>query len=108
MEALPAGTLDLLVLSVLRKGAMHGYAIVSRLKETSEEVLAVEEGTMYPALHRMERKGWLESEWRKNDTGRRARFYSLTAEGKARLLKAKKHWKARTKAVGRVLGVDLA
>lgn len=108
MPALPPGTLELLVLSVLQKGAMHGYAIASRLREQSDEVLAVEEGTLYPALHRMERKGWLTSEWRKNETGRRARFYSLSDDGKARLVEARRDWAERTSAVGRVIGVEFS
>ncbi|MEM9695981.1 MAG: helix-turn-helix transcriptional regulator, partial [Myxococcota bacterium] len=71
----------------------------------SDEVLQVEEGTLYPALHRMERKGWLASEWRKNETGRRARFYSLSDGGKAHLVKARGDWARTTSAVGRVIGV---
>lgn len=107
MAPLPSGTLDLLVLTVLQKGAMHGYAISARLRELSEDVLGVEEGTLYPALHRMERKGWLASEWRKNETGRRARFYSLSKEGKARLKEARRDWTRQAQAVGRVIGVEL-
>lgn len=106
MAALPTGTLDLLVLTVLQKGSMHGYAIATRLRELSDDVLRVEEGTLYPALHRMERKGWIASEWRKNETGRRARFYALSEDGKARLIEARRDWTERTRAVGRVIGAE--
>lgn len=84
------------------------YAGPSPSSRTSGEVLLVEEGTLYPALHRMERKGWLASEWQKSETGRRARFYLATDEGKAHLARSRKEWRVRTLAVGRILGVELA
>ena len=77
------GTLDMLVLKTLQNGAMHGYAIAVRLDQLSREVLQVEEGSLYPALYRMEARGLLSSEWGVTDTGRRARFYRLTKAGKA-------------------------
>lgn len=108
MKPLTPGTLDLLVLDALRHKELHGYAIVARLRELSHAALAVEEGTLYPALHRMERHGWLASEWGKTDTGRRARFYSVTDTGKKHLRAERRAWKVQTQMVGRMLGVELA
>ena len=83
-ELLP-GTLYLLILRSLAAGPLHGYAIAKRIKQASEEVLEVEEGSLYPALNRMLVKGWLRAEWGTSENNRRARFYSLTAEGEAQL-----------------------
>lgn len=109
MAKLPRGTLDLLVLRTLRRGPMHGYAISAALRTASDEFLTVEEGALYPALHRLERKGWLASDWQLHEaTGRRARFYRLTDEGKRRLKELRDEWRAQARVIGRVLGVDLS
>ncbi len=108
MSVFPKGALDLLVLKVLQAQSLHGYGIAARIQELSEDVLAVEEGTLYPALHRMERGGWIESSWQPSPTGRRARFYALTAKGRKHLACAVGEWQSTTQAIGRVLGAELA
>jgi PadR family transcriptional regulator, regulatory protein PadR len=98
------GSLDLLVLKILsRRPRLHGYAIMTAIQDISREVLRVEEGSLYPALHRMEEAGWIHAEWITKDTGRRARIYELTAEGKKQLGAEESRWLAVTAAVGRVL-----
>ena len=97
------GTLDMLVLKVLEDGALHGYAIAVRLERMSRDVLSVEEGSLYPALYRMERRGWLGSEWSVTDTGRRARFYKLTKTGRGQLEAETASWMRLTTAVADVL-----
>ena len=97
------GTLDMLVLKTLQNGPLHGYAIAVRLDQLSHEVLKVEEGSLYPALYRMEERGWLSSEWRATDTGRRARFYRLTPKGRAQLAAETESWARLTAAVQSVL-----
>ena len=97
------GTLDMLVLKVLEDGALHGYAIAVRLERLSKEVLSVEEGSLYPALYRMERRAWLASTWALTDTGRRARFYKLTKTGRAQLEAETASWQRLTTAVADVL-----
>ena len=98
------GSLDLLVLKILsRKPKLHGYAIMTAIHEHSDEVLRVEEGSLYPALHRMEEAGWIRAEWIIKDTGRRARIYELTAAGKKQLAAEEEQWKSVTSAVNRVL-----
>lgn len=98
------GSMDLLVLKTLhRKGKLHGYAIMSAIRERSGDVLRVEEGSLYPALHRMEEAGWVRAEWVTKDTGRRARVYELTAKGKKQLAAEEPKWQAIAKAVNRVL-----
>ncbi len=98
------GSLDLLVLKILsRRPRLHGYAIMSAIQDTSGEVLRVEEGSLYPALHRMEEAGWIRAEWITKDTGRRARMYELTAAGKKQLAAEESRWRAVTLAVNRVL-----
>ena len=98
------GTLDLLVLRTLATGGpMHGYAITERVEQLSREVLRIEAGSLYPALHRMEEAGWLRSEWNTSENNRRARFYALTAKGRRRLADEEKHWARLADAVGRVL-----
>lgn len=101
---LPQGALELLVLRTLSRRSQHGYAIVKSIRERSDEALQVEEGSLYPALHRMERHGWIEAEWGVSDTGRRAKFYSLTSDGRSRLRTARKSWDRMTSAIGLVLG----
>src|SRR5690349_650040 len=97
------GTLDMLVLKVLERGPMHGYAIAVRLQQLSSDVLQVEEGSLYPALYRMEQRGWLASAWAPSDTGRRARFYRLTRTGRAQLDAERQSWVRLTGAVQRIL-----
>jgi len=97
------GTLDMLVLKTLQQGRLHGYAIAVRLDQLSREVLQVEEGSLYPALYRMEARGWLTSEWAVTETGRRARFYKLTRKGKAQLDAETESWHRLTTAVAHVM-----
>jgi transcriptional regulator len=98
------GSLDLLVLKILsRRPRLHGYALMTAIQEISEDVLRVEEGSLYPALHRMEEAGWIRAEWVTKDTGRRARIYDLTAAGKKQLAAEEVRWQAVTSAVGRIL-----
>jgi PadR family transcriptional regulator PadR len=98
------GSLDLLVLKILsRRPRLHGYAIMSAIQDTSGDVLHAEEGSLYPALHRMEEAGWIRAEWITKDTGRRARIYELTAAGKKQLDAEQSRWRVVTSAVNRVL-----
>jgi PadR family transcriptional regulator PadR len=97
------GTLDLLVLKALSWGPMHGYAVARLIRERSQDVFLVEEGALYPALHRLERKGWIESEWGLSENNRRAKFYQLTAQGQAQLRAEIATWERYTKAVAGVL-----
>lgn len=98
------GSLDLLVLKILsRRPGLHGYAIMTAIHDISGEVLRAEEGSLYPALHRMEEAGWIRAEWVTKNTGRRARAYELTAAGKKQLAAEEDRWQAVTAAVGRVL-----
>lgn len=98
------GSLDLLVLKTLsRRPRLHGYAIMSAIKESSGDVLRADEGSLYPALHRMEEAGWIRAEWITKVTGRRARIYELTPTGKRQLADEESRWRAVTSAVNRVL-----
>ena len=98
------GTLVLLVLKTLAHGRkMHGYAITSRIQRISDQLLRVEEGSLYPALHRMEQEGWLRAEWGKTEKKREARFYSLTALGRKQLAAEQESWNRLTKGVARVM-----
>jgi PadR family transcriptional regulator PadR len=98
------GTLDLLVLKILsRRPRLHGYAIMTAIKDISGDVLTAEEGSLYPALHRMEEAGWVRAEWVTKETGRRARLYELTTLGKKQLAAEESRWQAVTSAVNRVL-----
>lgn len=97
------GTLDMLVMKSLDTGPLHGYAIALRLEHLSNDVLSVEEGSLYPALYRMEARGLLTSEWSVTDTGRRARFYRLTRAGRTQLAAETKSWARLTMAVQGVL-----
>ena len=98
------GSLDLLVLKILsRRPRLHGYAIMSAIKEASGDVLRADEGSLYPALHRMEEGGWIRAEWVTKDTGHRARIYELTVEGKKQLADEESRWRVVTSAVNRVL-----
>ena len=98
------GTLDMLVLKVLSDGPLHGYAIAVQLDRLSKQVLRVEEGSLYPALYRMEARGWLSSEWSVTDTGRRARFYRLTRSGRTQLAAEQESWTRLSLAVRAVMG----
>ena len=98
------GSLDLLVLKILsRRPRTHGYAIMTAIQETSNDVLRAEEGSLYPALRRMEEDGWIRAEWVTKDNGRRARIYELTAAGKKQLATEESRWQTVTTAVNRVL-----
>src|SRR6516165_10744670 len=98
------GSLDLLVLKVLlRRPRLHGYAIMTAIRDASGEVLRAEEGSLYPALHRMEEAGWIRAEWITKDTGRRARLYELTAAGKKQLMAEESRWRSVTTAINQVL-----
>lgn len=98
------GALDLLVLKVLsRRPKLHGYAIMTAIQGISEDVLRVEEGSLYPALHRMEETGWIQAKWVMKDNGKRARIYELTKAGKKQLGLEESRWSAVTNAVNRVL-----
>lgn len=97
------GTLALLVLRTLTGGAMHGYAITAHIARVSSDLLRVEEGSLYPALHRMEQEGWLRSSWGITEKNREARFYELTAAGRRQLEAERESWARLTEGVGRVL-----
>jgi PadR family transcriptional regulator PadR len=98
------GSLDLLVLKILsRRAPLHGYAIMAAVEEISDQVLRVEEGSLYPALHRMEEAGWIRAAWIIKDNGRRARIYELTARGRKQFASEEARWTAVTSAVERVL-----
>jgi len=98
------GTLDLLVLKTLAaRGRMHGYAITLHIEKISDSILRLEEGSLYPALHRMTQDGWLKAEWGESENKRKARYYSITASGRRQLAEEEKNWEQLTQAVGRVL-----
>jgi PadR family transcriptional regulator PadR len=98
------GSIDLLVLKILsRRSRLHGYAIMSAIQNISGEVLRVEEGSLYPALHRMEEAGWIRAEWITKESGRRTRIYELTASGKKQLGEAESRWQSVAAAINRVL-----
>lgn len=101
---LPQGTLDLLVLKVVALGPLHGYAIAQRLQQISRDVVQVQQGTLYPALHRLENRGLLAADWKLSDTGREAKFYRLTRKGRAQLEHETASWQRLTDAVGLILG----
>src|SRR6266566_302668 len=95
----PQGTLDLMILQILSAAPAHGYGISQRLHQISREAIRVNQGSLYPALHRLEQKGWLKSEWRQSETGREAKFYSLTRAGEKQLAVEKESWNRLTTAV---------
>src|SRR2546425_7309675 len=97
------GTLDLLILKILALEAMHGWAISQRLKQISSEVLQVSDGSLYPALHKLEQEGWITSEWKPSENNRRAKFYSLTRVGKRKLDKEAANWNRLSAAIAHVL-----
>jgi len=102
------GTLDLLILKAVSWGPRHGYAIGRWIRETTEEVLEVQEGVIYPALYRLEKKGLLAEEWRRSETGRDAKYYSLTPAGRAHLRAETRRWVRHSTAVGRALSASRA
>jgi len=98
------GALDLLILKTLSQlGSMHGYGIVMHIERVSDELLNVEEGSLYPALHRMEQSGWVRAEWAMTESSRKAKFYTLTAAGKRQLAAREKNWEQVTKGVQAIL-----
>ncbi|MGB9457909.1 MAG: PadR family transcriptional regulator [Bryobacteraceae bacterium] len=103
---LPQGTLDLLILKVVALGPVHGYAIAQRLQQVSRDVVQVQQGSLYPALHRLENRGLLTADWKETGTGRDAKFYRLTRKGKAQLGTEAASWLRLTEAVGLILGLS--
>jgi transcriptional regulator len=97
------GTLDMLILRVAALGPIHGYAIAQRIQQISKDVLQVQQGSLYPALYRLEERGWLKSEWSSSDTGRDAKFYSLTAAGRKQLAVECEKWERMAQAIALVL-----
>jgi PadR family transcriptional regulator, regulatory protein PadR len=89
---IPQGTLDMLILQILSLEPAHGYGVAQRLEQISRSVVQVNQGSLYPALHRLEQKGWLRSEWKQSETGRQAKFYSLTAAGRKQLVAERESW----------------
>jgi transcriptional regulator len=96
---IPQGTLDMLILQILSLEPAHGYGIAQRLEQISRYVIQVNQGSLYPALHRLEQKGWLKAEWKDSETGREAKFYSLTQSGRKQLATEKDLWAKLTRAV---------
>jgi PadR family transcriptional regulator, regulatory protein PadR len=97
------GTLDVLILKIVALGPIHGYAIAQRLQQMSGEVLQVQQGSLYPALHRLEKRRWLRAEWAASDTGREARFYSLTRLGRQQLEEQRENWDRLSAAISGIL-----
>ena len=97
------GTLDLLILKILELEPMHGFAVSQRIQQISHDVFVVNQGSLYPALHRLEVKGWIESEWGTTENNRKARYYKLTNAGKKQLKEEKKQWEILTGAIARIL-----
>jgi PadR family transcriptional regulator, regulatory protein PadR len=96
------GTLDMLILKALSLGPLHGYGVIQRIRQMSEEMLTVEQGSLYPALYRIEQRGWVSSEWGENETGRRAKFYSLTRAGRRQLAAEEASWDRLVLAVSKM------
>jgi len=97
------GTLDLLILKVVALGPIHGYGISQRIRQISAEVLQVQQGSLYPALHRLEKRGWIEADWGESDNGRQAKFYRLSAQGRSQLADEERTWNRLSKAVSLIL-----
>jgi PadR family transcriptional regulator, regulatory protein PadR len=100
---LPQGTLDLLILKTLALGPQHGWAISQRVQQISRDVLRIQEGSLYPALHRLERRGWLKARWGASENNRRAKYYELTVAGRKQLETEKSAWRKLTVAVAHIL-----
>jgi len=103
---LPQGTLDLLVLRIVALGPVHGYSIAQRLQQISRNVVQVPQGSLYPALHRLENRGLLAADWRDTDTGREAKFYRLTRRGRIQLNTEASSWRRLTEAIGLILNLS--
>jgi len=97
------GTLDMLILKIVTLGPIHGYGISQRLRQISREVLLVQQGSLYPALHRLEKRGWLAAEWGESENGRQAKFYKLSPKGRRQLDKEESNWNRLAEAVARIL-----
>jgi PadR family transcriptional regulator PadR len=97
------GTLDLLILRTLQTGAMHGWAISERIEQISQDVLQINQGSLYPALHRLEHQGWIEAEWKVSELGRRAKYYTLTTTGRRQLAHEANEWERMSAAIARVM-----
>jgi PadR family transcriptional regulator PadR len=102
---LPQGTLDLLILKALALESLHGWAISERLQQVSKEALQVQQGSLYPALHRLERRGWIDATWSISENSRRAKYYKLTRKGQKHLESETLAWRRLTKAVDHILGM---
>ena len=100
---LPQGTLDLLILRTLSLGPQHGWAIAERVQQISDDVLQIQQGSLYPALHRLERRGWIKANWGTSDNNRRAKYYALTRRGETRLRSETHSWRKLIGAVGLIL-----
>ena len=100
---LPQGTLDLLILKALSLGPMHGWAVSERLHQVSRATISIPQGSLYPALHRLERRGWITAEWGASDNNRKAKYYQLTRAGRARLTEERDAWSRLSRAVALVL-----
>lgn len=97
------GTLDLLILRTLQKDSLHGWAISERIQLISEDVLQINQGSLYPALHRLEHQGWIAAEWKVSELGRRAKYYQLTSSGRKQLALETREWERMSHAIGRVM-----
>jgi PadR family transcriptional regulator PadR len=97
------GTLDLLLMKILALGPLHGWAIVERLRQISGDVLQVSDGSLYPALHKLEQEGWIAAEWKTSELGRRAKYYRLTRPGRAQLQKQARNWERLSSAINHVV-----
>jgi PadR family transcriptional regulator PadR len=100
---LPQGTLELLILNIVATGPVHGYAMTQRIQQLSRDVLQVQQGSLYPALHRLENKGFLAAKWKQSETGREAKFYTLTRKGRSQLKSETNNWKQLAQAIGLIL-----
>ncbi len=97
------GTLDMLILKIVALGPVHGYGISLRIRQISKEVLQVQQGSLYPALHRLEKRGWLDAQWGESDNGRQAKFYKLSAKGRKQLAAEESNWRRLAEAVTLVM-----
>ncbi len=100
------GTLDMLILKIVALGPVHGYGISLRIRQISKEVLQVQQGSLYPALHRLEKRGWLAAEWGESDKGRQAKFYKLSAKGRKQLSKEGTNWERLARAVSLIMQTE--
>jgi PadR family transcriptional regulator, regulatory protein PadR len=97
------GTLDMLILKIVALGPVHGYGISQRIRQISKEVLNVQQGSLYPALHRLEKRGWLEADWGESDNGRQAKFYKLSVKGRKQLVAEQSNWDRLSQAVALIM-----